>query len=213
MVRKMIDDCYETMPWQLIDNVVFDVGNVLLSFDPQTILDELVPEAAALFPRLMSKVFKSPYWVMLDHGLVTCEEAAELMIGRDTELAPYIRRIMSGWVEMKHVLPEGLFALESCKAHGKKLYVLSNYGDLPFQHVDEKYDFFRLFDGKLISSRVKLMKPNRTIYDVLADTYALLPERTLFIDDAPANIEAALHAGWQGFCVNAPGKLQAFFAR
>ncbi len=94
---------------------------------------------------------------------------------------------------------------------GKRLLVLSNYGDAPFAHVDEKYDFFCLFAGKVISSRVGLIKPDHEIYSRLAAEHHLPPERTLFIDDSPANIEGALHAGWQGICYNRPGKLDDFF--
>ena len=183
---------------------------MLLSFQPAEILRELVPEVPQLHPLLTAKIFHSPYWVMMDHGLMNLAEATEAMIGPDKALEEPIRRVMGGWVEMKHVLPEGLEALEMCRAHGKRTYVLSNYGDDAFRIVDEKYDFFRLFDGKIISSRVKLIKPDRAIYDLLTDTFRLERSRTLFLDDAPANIETALHVGWQGFCVNRPGKLHAF---
>lgn len=210
MQMTMIDDRFPRMPWDEIDNVVFDVGNVLLSFQPAEILRELVPEVPQLHPLLTAKIFHSPYWVMMDHGLMNLAEATEAMIGPDKALDEPIRRVMGGWVEMKHVLPEGLEALEMCRAHGKRTYVLSNYGDDAFRIVDEKYDFFRLFDGKIISSRVKLIKPDRAIYDLLTDTFRLERSRTLFLDDAPANIETALHVGWQGFCVNRPGKLHAF---
>lgn len=210
MALRMIDDLYAHMPWDEIDHVVFDVGNVLLSFQPRQILKELVPDVPELHDLLMAKIFHSPYWVMMDHGLMTRQEAAEAMIGRTPELEAPIRQVMDGWVAMKDVLPEGVEALKACREHGKTTYVLSNYGDEPFQIVDEKYDFFRLFDGKIISSRVKLLKPDRAIYDLLTDTFRLNRSRTLFLDDAPANIETALHVGWHGFCVNCPGKLHDF---
>lgn len=212
MMLRMLDDCYERMPWGEIDNVVFDVGNVLLSFKPYAILQEQLPGQEALYDQLMAKIFRSPYWVMMDHGTMSMAEATEAMIGRDKQLEEPIRTIMNGWVAMKHVLPEGVEALRLCKKHGKRTYVLSNYNSEAFQIVDEKYDFFRFFDGKVISSRVKLLKPDRAIYDLLTDTFRLERSRTLFLDDKPANIEAALHVGWQGLCVNHPGKLHAFMA-
>lgn len=212
MHYMMIDDKYARMPWDEIDAVVFDVGNVLLSFDPAGILKDLVPEVPELHPLLLQKIFHSPYWCMRDHGIISEQEAEDAMIAGDERIAPYVRRVMNGWIEMKDVLPEGLAALNACKAHGKKLYVLSNYADEPFAHVDAKYDFFRLFDGKVISSRVKLVKPDPAIFTHVIHSFGLTPARTLFIDDSPANIESALAMGWQGFCVNAPGKLAAFFA-
>ena len=212
MLPLTIDDLYPEMPWALIDTVVFDVGNVLLSFDPPAILRDLAADVPEQWPRLMDRVFRSPYWVMIDHGTAPMEEIVDAMIGRETDLAPAIRRIMSGWIEMKETIPEGLQAVEACKAHGKRLLVLSNYGDEPFAHVEKKYAFFQQFDALAVSSRIGLMKPDPVMYRTVTERYGLTPERTLFIDDNPQNIEAALQAGWQGFCFSHPGKLSAFFA-
>lgn len=210
MPKLMIDDLYLSMPWDELDAIVFDVGNVLLSFNPAAILSDLLPNCQALHPVLMKKIFQSPYWVMMDRGLLSCTEAAECMIGRDTALAEPIRHVMANWIEMKDQIEEGQEALRICKAHGKKLYVLSNYGCDSFAHVEKKYDFFKLFDGKVISAREKMMKPDLAIYNLLTSRYGLDPARTLFIDDSFANIEGALYAGWQGFCFNQPGKLHKF---
>lgn len=210
MIRLMIDDLYDTMPWDKLDAVVFDVGNVLLSFAPEKLLKEYLPGETALHARLMNKIFRTPYWIMLDHGLVTTEEAVNAMAGRDQELLPLIRTLMARWPDLKEVIPEGVDALRTCKAHGKKLYVLSNYHGASFDHVRKKYDFFDLFDGFVVSASVKLLKPDPAIYDRVIDEFGLEPARTLFIDDTPSNIEGALHAGWQGFCLNEPGKLARF---
>lgn len=160
---RTFDDIYETMPWDAVDAVVFDVGQVLLSYNPQEILDEHVPDRPDLHPILLEKIFRSPYWLMRDHGLMTRDEAIEAMIGRDELLRPYITRVMHNWVDLKKVLPEGLKTLQSCKAHGKKVYVLSNYADDAFAVVEHKYDFFNLFDAKFVSGRLKLMKPSEQI--------------------------------------------------
>ena len=117
---RTFDDIYETMPWDAVDAVVFDVGQVLLSYNPQEILDEHVPDRPDLHPILLEKIFRSPYWLMRDHGLMTRDEAIEAMIGRDEPLRPYITRVMHNWVDLKKVLPEGLKTLQSCKAHGKR---------------------------------------------------------------------------------------------
>lgn len=210
MVRRTIDDLYPSMPWDELDAVVFDVGNVLLSFNPQGILEELLPDDKALYPVLTEKIFRSPYWMMMDHGDATLTEAADAMVGNDTRYEKQIRHVMTHWIEMKHVLDEGLQALDACKAHGKRVFVLSNYGSDAFEHVYHKYDFFKRFDGMMISARVHLLKPDPDIFHLAAETFGLDPERTLFIDDVPANIEGALHAGWQGFCHLRQGKLREF---
>ena len=108
---RTFDDIYETMPWDAVDAVVFDVGQVLLSYNPQEILDEHVPDRPDLHPILLEKIFRSPYWLMRDHGLMTRDEAIDAMIGRDESLRPYITRVMHNWVDLKEVLPEGLKTL------------------------------------------------------------------------------------------------------
>mgnify|MGYP001512970017 CR=1 FL=1 len=111
------------------------------------------------------------------------------MIGRDEPLRPYITRVMHNWVDLKKVLPEGLKTLQSCKAHGKKVYVLSNYADDAFAVVEHKYDFFNLFDAKFVSGRLKLMKPSEQIFQYVISATGHEPSRVLFLDDTPGNVE------------------------
>ena len=209
-MQRMIDDIYNTMPWNEIDTVIFDVGQVLLSFEPGNILEQEYPGQKELHDKLMVRMFKSPYWIMMDHGTITNEEAIDAMVGRDESLRPAIKHILHHWIDFKHVITEGVEAVKVCKAHGKKLYVLSNYNGKSFDYACKQYDFFLLFDDKIVSSRVHLVKPDPAIYKYVTEKYELMPSRTLFIDDSPANIEAALHAGWQGFCMNKAGKLHEF---
>lgn len=209
---RAFDDQYTTMPWDKIDAVVFDVGQVLLTFDPPLILREYLPEHSELHPVLLQKIFRSPYWLMRDRGTITRDEAIELMIGRDEELRPYITHVMHTWVQMKNLVQEGIETLRICKAHGKKLYVLSNYADDAFAIVENKYDFFQLFDQRFVSGRLKMVKPDEVIFQHVIDATGHTPSRVLFLDDSPQNIEAALLYGWQAICYNRPGKLTEFFA-
>lgn len=212
MIHLMLDDQYPSMPWDKIDAVVFDVGNVLLRWDNIALLQRILPDRPDLHPLLRQLIFQSPYWPMLDRGHITQEEAIVGMTARYPELEPVIRQVMAGWMDLEEI-PEGVAALQACKAHGKKAYVLSNYPKDGFQHATETHDFFRLFDGLFVSSHHQLVKPEPAIYAKVTEMFCLAPERTLFIDDSPANIEAALYFGWQGFCLNAPGKLTAFFGQ
>lgn len=211
-MRLMIDDLFPAMPWDAIDAVVFDVGNVLLSWTAEEVLTRLVPDRPDLHETLTVRVFKSPYWCMRDRGSATREEVIQAMAANAPELLPYVRTIMEHWIDLP-AIAEGVEALKICKQHGVKLYALTNYADQEFAYACEKHDFFRLFDGFVVSSRVRMVKPEQDIYAHLIDRFELDPARTLFIDDSPANIEAALEAGWQCFCVNRKGKLTHFFAK
>lgn len=209
-MNLMINDKFATMPWDEIDTIVFDVGNVLLSYQAQELLDRIVPEIPELHPELTVRIFRSPYWCMRDRGSATLEEVIAAMASGRADLEPYVRRVMTRWIDLDPI-PEGVRALECCKAHGKRLIALTNYADKEFAYACSKHSFFGLFDGYVVSGRLHMVKPERMIYDHLIDAYALYPSRTLFIDDAPANIEAALEAGWQALCYNHAGKLDAFF--
>ena len=212
MIRLMLDDQFETMPWDEIDAVVFDVGNVLLTWTPGEILSRLIPERPDLYEELTIRIFKTPYWCMRDRGTITLEEAISAMSANAPELTPYVRRVMEGWIDIPEI-PEGVEAVHTCKAHGKKIYALTNYADEPFAHACATHAFFDLFDGFICSGRENLLKPGLEIYATLIQRFALDPARTLFIDDTPGNIEAALESGWQGLCYNREGKLQNFFAK
>ena len=210
-MRLLLNDRCSAMPWDAIDNVVFDVGNVLLAYQPEKVLRQLLPDREADYPLLMRHVFQSPYWHMLDHGTVSPEEAFMLMGSSKPALRPLIQRISEGWNDLLDPIDEGIEALRACKEHGKHCYVLSNYADEPFERSFQKHQaIFSLFDGVVVSARERLIKPDHRIYDLLIDRYRLDPERTLFIDDSSANVEAALSCGWQAIHFCAPGVLRAF---
>lgn len=209
-MRMMLDDLFSAMPWEQIDAVVFDVGNVLLRFTPGEVLSRCIPERPDLYEELTIRIFKSPYWCMRDRNSATLEEVIAAMSKTAPELEPYIRRVMEGWIDLP-AMAEGVRALQTCKAHGMQLYALTNYADREFAHACATHDFFSIFNDFVVSGRLHMVKPGHDIYQHLIARFGLDPARTLFIDDSPANIEAALECGWQGLCYNRPGKLTAFF--
>ena len=186
MTMWTIDDRYETMPWDELDAVVFDVGNVLLSYSPEEELGAFFPGETELHEKLMEKIIKTPYWNMMDRGTLTIQQAIGHMTGRDQALEPMIRRFMENWLDFTRPIEEGVQAVKSCLAHGKRVFVLSNYQKESFATVESRFDFFGLFEGKVVSAREGLLKPNADIYEFLTNTYRVEPSRTLFIDDPPA---------------------------
>jgi len=212
VIRLMIDDKYDAMPWDAIDTVVFDVGNVLLSWKAPELLARIIPERPDLHDELAERVFRSPYWSMRDRGSATVEEVIGAMSLRKPELEPYIRRLLTEWIDLP-AMPEGVETLKICKKRGVKLYALTNYADKEFAYACEQHDFFQLFDGFLVSGREHTIKPGLDIYRLLISRFQLDPERTLFIDDSLMNIEAALECGLQALHYNKDGKLLEFFAK
>ena len=213
MSLLMLDDKYAKMPWDEIDTVVFDVGGVLVSFNPPAFLNDLFPGDEALQKVLKARIFGSPYWHMMDHGLMTVEEAAQAMIGLREDLREPIEKAMGCWIEkmLGSPIQESVDFLYECKRRGKKLYVLSNFSEPAFSRTAERHPCFQEFDGMVVSCRIGKLKPNPDIYQHLIDQFGCDPARTLFIDDNFSNIEACLYAGWQAICYNQPGKLSAFW--
>lgn len=211
-MRWTLDDQYSVMPWEQIDQVVFDVGNVLLGFQPEALLREILPDLPEdVHDRLYARLFVSPYWTMMDRGTASVDEVVEAMSAGYPNLRPLIQRFMNEWNARLPVLPEGVEALQTCKAHGKRCYVLSNYADEPFADSCRRHpEIFGQFDGMIVSARVKLAKPDAAIYRLLIDTFSLEPARTLFIDDTARNAEAALNCGMQAVHYARPGQLAAF---
>ena len=211
-MNLMIDDKFSSMPWDEIDTVIFDVGNVLLQWNYTELLTRIVPERPDLHEELTLRVLKSPYWVMRDRGSASVEEVIHAMSRTAPELEPYVRRMMTEWIDIP-AIPEGVEALKTCKAHGKKLYALTNYADKEFAYACQKHDFFALFDDLFVSGREHTIKPGLDIYARVQQRFSFDPARTLFIDDSPMNIEAALECGWQALCFNQEGKLVEFFVK
>ena len=209
MAERMIDNLYPSMPWDELDAVVFDIGDVLVAMDENHVLETFFPDPA-LRRTVQLHTTRSPYWNMWDGGVLTTDECIQAMAEGDPALIEPIRRFITGWPDMRYVVEEGRKALLSCHRHQKKLYILSNYVSENYERNVREYDFFSLFDGAVISSRVRMLKPRLEIYRYLTDTYNLEPSRVLFIDDNAANIAAAFAAGWHGLCFNRPGRLKAF---
>lgn len=209
MEHILFNDRYPAMPWDAVDTVVFDIGNVLLDFHPSQVLRQVYGEDEAKRAR-MARVFASPYWVCLDRGTLDRAELARLTCGGDESLRAEILALLQRFPEYKHPVEPGLAILRACKARGKRVLALSNYGRESFEDVVHRFPFFALLDGYVVSAYEEMVKPEREIYARLVARYALDPTRTLFLDDNAANVEGALYAGLHAMLFD-PDETPAFF--
>jgi len=88
--------------------------------------------------------------------------------------------------------------LPELKKRGFKLYFLSNFPIDIFEEIKTGYYFFKYFDGGIISSEVKLSKPDKRIFETLLQKYSLTAEESLFIDDLDINVKSAINTGMKG---------------
>lgn len=181
----------------MIKNIVFDMGGVLIRFDREFFMKRLgVPKAD--FQLLMREVFLSPQWVMMDRGILTDTEAAEILCRRLPErLHEAVYKLVAFW-ERPILEIEGVYALiEELKQKGFGIYLLSNASCRQHEYWP-RVPASRFFDGTLISCDVKLVKPMPEIYLRLYSQFRLKPDECFFIDDSPANVEAAIYTGMPG---------------
>lgn len=184
------------MPEMQIKNIVFDVGNVLISFRPDEFHSNrgVSEEKTALY---LNDIYHSKEWQMIDRGVMTVPEAIKSIAGKSSLTEQEIAAIFDLLEEVLFPLDENGKLLKGLKKAGYRLYYLSNFPQEMFERVRKKNGFFSNFDGGILSATVRMLKPEPEIYRELIREYALTPAETLFIDDLLHNIEAARAEGFQ----------------
>ena len=204
---------YETMPWDQVDAVIFDIGNVLIRFAPDDFIVKLFPGDEQKQKDMLERVYFGKYWQMFDQGVISYEEAAKRLVEDfGGEEADYLHALY-GWIDLKTPIEEGWRAARLCREKGKKLYLLSNYPKEGYEAMRVKLaDYFSdLFDGGIISCYDHLIKPSREIYETLIARCGFEPGRAVFIDDTLVNINGAMKAGIHGFHMHETGMMDRFF--
>ena len=182
----------------MIRQVVFDMGNVLIEWDPDKLIARLGVSGADA-GLLRREVFDGAEWVGLDHGTLSAEAALARILPRLPELLHgaaehFVRR----WWQEPFWPIEGMEALiRELRALGYGLYILSNATSCLHEYL-HRLPGSDCFQGLIVSADWKLLKPGHEIYEKLLTAYDLRAEECFFIDDNPLNIEAALCAGMQG---------------
>lgn len=180
----------------MIKNIIFDLGNVLLNFKPLEYLFKKIPEKQCAH-QIYEEIFKSSEWLMLDRGLITESEAIARICDRNKAKSQLIRDLMDNWYQMLTPIEGVVEVLKELKRKGYRTYFLSNFHLLAFEDVTKRYDFFKSFDGGIVSYKEKLMKPENDIYNKLMTTYEINSQESIFIDDTSENIEGAAKLGFE----------------
>lgn len=182
-------------------NIIFDLGNVLLEWNPQGFLEQMQ------LPMHFLEVFNSLLWATHDGGLLSREEVvAKLPAQYDREVFAYcIDRIAPFLV----VIPEMVEILHEVRRKGYKVYILSNMPKEMHQELLQLHDFFKYFDGQLYSYEVGAIKPQPQIYEILLKNYKLKGQESLFIDDREENVRAAKELGIEGIVCRSPSQVRS----
>lgn len=190
----------------MIRNLIFDLGNVLISFKPSEFLKRKeYPENK--INTILSDIFYGKEWAMLDNGDISTEQAIRSISGRSSLNIAETELIFNMRKEILYPIDDNVRLLPFLKKEGFGLYYLSNFPADLFEEVKNDYYFFRHFDGGLISAEARLSKPDIRFFELFIRKFGLAPEETLFIDDLPANVEAASVSGMKTYLTYGSDKI------
>ena len=178
----------------MIDTIIFDIGNVLLDFDYMKQFRKLFDEETAQAIADIS-VRKPEIWIELDRGVLSYEEAVDLVIQGAPHLAKEIRLAVQELYKDLEAYPYAVEWVKDLKKKGYRLYVLSNFGERPFAESRANMPFLQYMDGQLISYEIREVKPSAAIYQTLCDKFYIDPKKAVFIDDSAVNIAGAKDFG------------------
>lgn len=187
-------------------NIIFDLGNVLLSFNPKDYLKSKISEDR--IDDVYKAIFKSEEWVMLDRGTITEKDSINRIIERNNTYRDDINLAFKDWYDILRPIEEAVEVLTKLKKNGYNVYYLSNFHELAFKEVTTKNNFFELFDGGVVSYAEKLIKPEEDIYKLILKRYNLNPKETIFIDDTKLNVDGASKLGIKAIFLEDPKKLR-----
>ncbi len=189
-----------------VDTVVFDLGGVLIAWDPRRLyrtfgLDDSQVDA------ILSELDFMAWNHRLDEGADVDEAVAELS-ARFPQHAVLIAAYPARFEETLVGPIEGTVAiLAELAERGVRLLALTNWSAATFPHARRLYGFLQRFESILVSGEEGVAKPDPAIFDLLIDRHTLDPARTLFVDDVPANVAAATGAGLRALRFVSPAQL------
>jgi 2-haloacid dehalogenase len=179
-----------------IRHIVFDIGKVLIHYDPDLPFSRLIPDVGER-RWFFDNVCTHDWNIEQDRGR-TWDEAERLLIALHPEHSENIRNFRRHWHEMvPHAYEDSVALMLELLEAGRDVTMLTNFAADTFVEARRKFPFLDRPRGVTVSGEVGMIKPDRGIYDLHAESFGLDPAATIFIDDSPKNVEGAKAAGWQ----------------
>jgi FMN phosphatase YigB (HAD superfamily) len=192
--------------------VIWDVGNVIVRWDPRTLYSKIFPDPAEC-DRFLAHVCTMAWHGPTDGG-VTFDENCAALAARHPEHAAAIWAWKARWWEMfSGPIPETEAAIAALAARGVKQYALSNMSHETMEGTFAMSPAFGRLDGRIISGVEGVMKPGAAIFELACARYGFAPEEALFVDDGPGNIAAAQALGFHTHHFTDPAALRPALER
>ena len=174
--------------------VVFDLGGVLIDWDPRHLYRKLMEDEAEM-EAFLSQVCTSEWNVKQDSGRSFADGIVEL-VATHPELSALIEAYWERWPEMLGgAIEDAVQIVADLKGRGVPLYALSNWSAETWPHARERFEFLDWFDDLVISGFEGTAKPELEIFRRLVSRCALEPAKTLYFDDVAVNVAAARNVG------------------
>lgn len=174
---------------------VFDVGNVLITWNPRFLYEKIIPEPKRL-DWFMANVWDGALNLEMDRGLPFAEGIARL-VARHPDWSREIRAFDERWDEtVSGEIEANVAVLGELRSKGVSCYAITNFSAEKFEGARKRFPFLDSFDGLIVSAHERLVKPDPAIYRLLLDRYGLAAHEGVFIDDSETNVRAAEALGF-----------------
>jgi 2-haloacid dehalogenase len=188
--------------------VVFDLGGVLIDWDPRHLYRKLFAGDEAAMEHFLATVCTHEWNRCQDAGR-SFTEGARLLKAEHPDKAELIDAYGTRFDEMMPgPIAGSVEILAELRARGTLLYLLSNFSAETFPPAFERFDFLRWFHGMVISGEVGVIKPDPRIYEIMLTRCAIDPHRAVYIDDVAVNAETAAGMGIHGIHFTTPAALR-----
>ena len=178
-----------------VSAVVFDLGGVLIDWDPRYLYRQLFDGDEAGMERFLAEVC-TPAWNAEQDAGRPWTEAVELLVQEYPQERERIEAYHARWEEMLGgAIDETVEVLRELQDRPVRLFALSNWSAETFPIARRRYPFLGWFDGIVISGEVGICKPDERVFRHLITTHTIEPETTVFVDDSNVNVEAARGLG------------------
>ena len=190
-----------------IRHIVYDIGKVLIHYDPEIPYSRLIPDAQER-RWFFDNVCTHDWNLEQDRGR-TWEDAEAMLIALHPVHEENIRAFRRCWHEMvSHSYEDTVAILEDLIEAGHDVTMLTNFAGDTFMEARQRFPFLNKPRGVTVSGDIRLIKPDLEIYEHHAASFGLEPAATLFIDDNAANVAGAEAAGWQAVQFESAEKLK-----
>lgn len=180
-----------------IQNIIFDMGGVLIEWQPNKIAKEFSPDPEVQ-QMLTERIFGDNLWKLWDRGDIDLQGVKQGIVERAGFSFEEAERLMTMVLDSLSLIEPSLELLKELHDEGYHTYCLSNMPREHYEVLKQRLPVWAYFKGEVISGVVGVSKPDTAIYQHLLDKFELGPETCLFLDDFPQNIKAARELGING---------------